>query len=147
MPQNPPEGYQRVIPYLLYEDAPAAIEFLGKAFGFEERMRFEGKDGAIGHAEVEYKDNVVMLATAAAEAGHDSPKNLSAKHGLVMVYVDDVDAHHDQAKAAGAKIIRELADQFYGDRTYGAEDFEGHSWYFATHTKDVAPEDMHPPAE
>ena len=143
MVQNPPEGYQRVIPYLLYEDAPAALDFITAAFGFEERFRFGGKEeGTIGHAEVAYGDNVVMLATADKEMHHDSPKNLPARHGLVMVYVDDVDAHHEHAKAAGAKITRELEDQFYGDRTYGAEDPEGHSWYFATHVRDVPPEEM-----
>ena len=146
MVQNPPEGCQRMIPYLLYEDAPAAIEFLAKAFGFEERMRFGGKDGHIGHAEMGYKDNLFMLATAVRDQQHDSPKNLPARHGLVMCYVDDVDAHYAQAKAAGAKITRELEDQFYGDRTYGAEDLEGHFWYFATHVKDVPPEEMVPPS-
>jgi len=126
MVQNPTEGYQRMIPYLLYEDAPAAIAFLDKAFGFKEKFRFAMDDGNVGHAEVEYKDNVVMLATATDAMGHKSPKSLPAKHGFVMVYVDDVDAHYEQAKAAGAKITKELEDQFYGDRTYGADDLEGH---------------------
>lgn len=142
MVQNPPEGYQRMIPYLLYEDAPAALDFIKNAFGFEEKFRFQGQDGSIGHAEVGYHDNVVMLATAAKDQGHASPKNAGARSGLVMVYVDDVDAHYEQAKAGGAKITRELEDQFYGDRTYGAEDLEGHAWYFATHVKDVSPEEM-----
>ncbi len=142
MAQNPPEGYQRMIPYLLYEDAQGALEFIKNAFGFEEKFRFEGKDGSVGHAEIMYHDNVVMLATAAKDMGHQSPKSLGSRSSLVMVYVDDVDAHFEQAKAAGAKITRELEDQFYGDRTYGAEDPEGHAWYFATHVKDVSPEEM-----
>ncbi|MHC5010863.1 MAG: VOC family protein [Planctomycetota bacterium] len=145
MAQNPPEGYQRVIPYLLYEDAPAALAFLRDAFGFEEKFRFEGKDNGIGHAEMAYQDNVIMLATVVLDAEHASPKKLRARHSMVMVYVDDVDAHYARAKAAGAKITRKLADQFYGDRTYGAEDPEGHAWYFATHMKDVPPEDLQPP--
>ena len=60
------------------------------------------------------------------------------------MYVNDVDKHHEAAKAAGATILNPPADQFYGDRTYGAEDPEGHHWSFAQHVKDVAPEDMHP---
>ena len=63
---------------------------------------------------------------------------------LVYVYVDDVDKHFATAKAAGAGILGEPSDQFYGDRTYGAEDPEGHQWSFAQHVRDVAPEDMHP---
>ena len=64
-----------------------------------------------------------------------------------MCYVDDVDAHYAQATGAGATIISELEDKFYGDRIYTATDTEGHHWHFATHTKDVAPEDMVPPQE
>lgn len=145
MAKNPPEGMQRVIPYILYVDAPAALEFLCKAFGFEERFRLPMPDGKIGHAEIGYQGNVVMLATAFKEMGHASPRDLPARHGGIACYVDDVDAHYAQAKAAGAKIIAEPADKFYGDRTYGAEDPEGHQWSFHTHVRDIAPEDLKPP--
>ena len=145
MAQNPPEGMQRVIPYLLYADAPAALEFLGKAFGFEERFRMPMPDGKLGHAEVGYQGNVLMLATAVGENGHASPRDLPASHALIVCYVDDVDAHYARAKAAGAKILAEPEDQFYGDRIYRAEDSEGHQWSFHTHVRDVAPEDMKPP--
>jgi uncharacterized glyoxalase superfamily protein PhnB len=146
MAQNPPEGMQRIIPYVLYADAPAALHFLCKAFGFEERTRMVGPDGHIMHAEVGYQGNVVMLATAVATMGHASPRDLPTRHGLIVCYVDDVDAHYEKAKAAGARILAEPADQFYGDRTYRARDPEGHEWYFHTHVRDVAPEDMKPPA-
>jgi PhnB protein len=145
MVKNPPEGTQRVVPYILYSDAPAAIEFLCKAFGFEERFRLPMPEGKIGHAEVGYQDNVVMLASVHAEMGHASPKDLPKRHGMILCYVDDVDAHHANSLANGAKIVAEPEDKFYGDRMYGAEDPEGHLWYFATHVKDVAPEDMVPP--
>ena len=145
MAQNPPEGYQRLIPYLLYSDAPAALEFLAKAFGFDERMRMPGPEGKLMHAELGYQGNVVMLASATKEMNHTSPKDLPARHSLIVCYVDDVDAHHAQAKAAGARILAEPADQFYGDRTYRAQDPEGHEWAFHTHVRDVAPEDMKPP--
>ena len=145
MAKNPPEGVQRVIPYLLYEDAPAAIEFLCKTFGFEERFRMPQPDGSIGHAEIGFQGNIVMLATRVKEMGHETPRNLPARHSMVLCYVDDVDAHYARAKAAGAKITAELEDQFYGDRTYRATDIEGHEWNFHTHVRDVAPEDMKPP--
>lgn len=145
MAQNPPEGMQRVIPYILYADAPAALEFLGKAFGFEEQMRMPNADGTIMHAEVGYQDNVVMLATAVGEMGHASPKDLPGHHSAIVCYVDDVDAHYAQALAAGATILAELEDKFYGDRMYSAADCEGHQWHFATHVRDVAPEDLKPP--
>jgi PhnB protein len=145
MAQNPPQGRQRIIPYVLYEDAPAAIEFLGKAFGFEERMRMPGPDGRITHAEVGYQGNVVMLATAVEEMGHASPRDLPARHSLIVCYVDDVDAHHARAKAAGAQALSEPEDQPYGERTYRARDPEGHEWYFHTHLRKVAAEGMKPP--
>ena len=145
MMKNPPDGYQRMIPYLLYEDAPAALEFLDKAFGFAERMRMPGEDGAIMHAEVAYDGNVVMLATVPKTEGYSGPKGLPARSGMVLCYVDDVDQHYARAKAAGATILAEPEDQFYGDRTYRARDPEGHEWNFHTHVRDVAPEDMQPP--
>ena len=145
MVQNPPDGYQRVIPYLVYAYAPAAISFLVEAFGFELRFQMPGPDGRVGHAELACADNVIMLASTVESMGHASPKDLPAHHSSVMVYVDDVDAHHAQAKAAGAQVDAEPEDQFYGDRSYRAVDLEGHHWFFATHVRDVAPEDMHPP--
>ncbi len=145
MVQNPPEGYQRVIPYLLYKDAPAAIEFLCKAFGFEEKFKMAMPDGKIGHAEVSYKDNVVMLATTMEEMGHASQQDLPGHSCALAVYVDGVDAHFEHAKSAGAQIVAEPEDQFYGDRTYRARDTEGHNWTFLEHVQDIAPEDMKMP--
>ena len=142
MPQTPPPGYQRVIPYLIYQDAPAAIEFLTRAFGFEERMRMPMPDGKVGHAELTCGDDVIMLASECPEAGAQSPRALGGATCQIMCYVDGVDAHHDRAKAAGATITEGLTDKFYGDRTYAAQDPEGNRWYFATHVKDVSPEEM-----
>ena len=142
MAQNPPQGYQRVIPFLLYQDAPAAIDFLCSAFGFQERFRMPGEEGSIMHAEIGYQDNVVMLATAVGDMGMASPKDLPARHALILCYVDDVDRHHAHAKASGAEILSEPTDQFYGDRTYRARDPEGQEWNFHTHVRDVSPEEM-----
>ncbi len=137
-----PTGKQRIIPYLTYKNPSAAIEFLGKAFGFSETMRLAMPDGRIGHAEIELGNNTLMLASAFEEMGLTSPQDLPSVHCQVVCYVDDVDAHHDRALAAGATIAQPPTDQFYGDRNYRAIDPEGHRWTFATHVRDVAVEDM-----
>lgn len=138
MVQNPPAGYQRVIPYLLYTDAPAALDHLTRVFGFTERFRMEMGPGQIGHAEIQIDEgNVVMIATAMEAMGCKSPSDLGAVHGITHCYVDDVDAHYAHAKAEGGNVTSEPTDQPYGDRMYRAVDCEGHFWTFATHVEDV----------
>ena len=129
---------------LSYADAPAALEFLCKAFGFEERYRLEMPDGRIGHAEVGYQDNVVMLASVYHEMGQASPRDLPSYHSQVMCYVDDVDAHYSRAREAGATVAAAPEDQSHGSRSYRAVDPEGHHWIFATHQPGAAPEDAIP---
>lgn len=147
MAKNPPEGTQRIVPYLMYRDAPAAIDFLCSVFGFEERFRLPLEDGRVGHAELAYGGNVVMLASVFEEMGHASPKELPGLPAQVLCYVDDVDAHYERAKAAGADILSEPEDQPYGDRRYRVRDPEGHQWNFHTHVRDVTPEEMQSAAE
>ena len=142
MPANPPEGFPRITPYLLYEDCEAALEFLAKAFGFTEDLRVPGPDGKVTHAEMRLEDGVIMMGHPGPD--YQNPNRHGHVNATVYVYVDDVDKHFAVAKAAGAHILSEPADQFYGDRTYGAVDPEGHQWSFAQHVRDVAPEDMHP---
>jgi len=138
MARNPPDGYQRIIPYLYYADAGAALDWLSGAFGLRVTERVSGPDGQVVHAALTLDGNVVMLGAPADERGRGrSPRDMHHRHGCVMVYVDDVDAHHARAKAAGAEIFEEPADQAYGDRRYAARDPEGHDWYFATHLRDV----------
>lgn len=144
MAANPPENFPRITPYLLYEDVAAALDFLTRTFGFQERMRLPGPDGGINHAEVEIEDGVVMLGCPGSD--YRNPKRLGGSTSMTYVYVDDVDKHFQHAQQAGARILEEPKDQFYGDRRYGAEDPEGHTWFFATHVRDVDPEDMKPPA-
>jgi len=128
------------MPYLLYEDSDAALDFLTSAFGFTEKVRMTDDSGRVNHAEVQIADGVVMFGTPGED--YKNPKKLGGKTQSVYVYVDDVDAHFERAKAAGAKIVRDPEDQFYGDRNYGVEDLEGHEWYFGTHVRDVSPEEM-----
>ena len=99
-----------------------------------------GPDGKVMHAEVQMADGVIMMGCPGAN--YKNPKRLGAVTQNVYVYVDDVDRHFEHARKAGAKILEEPKDQFYGDRRYGVEDLEGHHWFFATHVRDVAPEDM-----
>jgi len=142
MPKNPPENMPRITPYLYYEDVAAALEWLARTFGFRERVRMPGPDGKVMHGEVELADGVVMMGHPGP--GYKNPKRLGGVTQNIYIYVDKVDAHFAHAKGAGAKILTEPADQFYGDRTYSAEDPEGHHWFFAEHVRDVAPEDMKP---
>ena len=140
MPQNPPEGYTRVTPYLYYKDAGAALDFITGVFGFKEAVRMSGEDGVVNHAEVELDGSHLMLG--APSEGYRSPRELGGTTQSVYVYVDDVDAHLEHARSNGAEVVRDVEDQFYGDRSYGAKDPEGHEWFFATHVRDVSPEEM-----
>lgn len=130
---------QTVTPYLLYEDVAAAIDWLSRAFGFEETLRFADDDGTVTHAELALGDGVVYLGHPGPD--YRSPKRVGASSHLVHVYVEDVDAHHARAVEAGAPALGELEDTPYGDRRYDAEDLEGQRWSFAQRMKDVAPED------
>lgn len=140
MVQNPPQDFPRLSPYLFYKDAAAAIDFLTTTFGFEERMRLAGPDGSVGHAEVQLADAVVMLGTPGPD--YRNPMELGGATQGLYVYVDDVDKHFEVARAAGATITEEPSDKFYGDRSYTAEDPEGHVWYFGQHIRDVSEEEL-----
>ena len=142
MVQNPPEGTQRIIPYLNYADPKPVIEFLINAFGFEQGLLLDMPDGSVGHCELQMNGETLMLSSEFPEGGLSSPKSLGGVHATVLVYVDDVDAHFEHARAAGAQIVEEPTDQFYGDRTYRALDPEGVGWEFHQHVRDVTPEEM-----
>ncbi len=102
-------------------------------------------EGGVAHAELEFEGEALMLGSPGGE--FKSPKTRGVDSpAFVHLYVDDVEAHHARAQEAGAEITREPADQFYGDRTYGAKDPEGMSWYFAQHVRDPSPEEMSAPA-
>ena len=126
-------------PYLLYEDVGAALEWLSRAFGFRERLRFQGEDGAVTHAEMELDGGEVMLGWPGPD--YRNPRRLGQTTQLVHVYVEDVDAHFERAREVGAEIVSEPQDQEYGDRRYDVKDPEGHLWSFAQHVRDVTPEE------
>lgn len=137
-----PGRKQRIVPALSYNDAPAMIEFLCRAFGFEERFRLDMPDGSIGYASLLSDGDEVSLASAYPEGGLGSPDGLPHLHAMVMVYVDDVDAHHARAVAEGAAILQPPEDQFFGDRTYRALDPEGGQWWFHQELREVSAEEM-----
>ncbi len=140
MVSNPPADTSRVTPYLLYEDVDAMLDWLARAFGLREGFRMNAADGKVSHAEMRLADGLVMMGCPGPE--NRNPKHLGGVTQSIHVYVDDVDAHFAHAKRAGAKILAEPADQFYGDRRYAAEDPEGHQWFFAQHIRDVSEEEI-----
>jgi PhnB protein len=137
-----PAGYHTVTPYLFLSDAAQAIEFYKKAFGAVESMRMAGPDGRIGHAEIRIGESAVMLADEFPDMGVRSPQTIGGSPVCFLIYVPDVDARFQQAIAAGAKELRPVKDQFYGDRTGTLEDPFGHLWTIASHVEDVTPEEM-----
>ena len=141
-----------ITPMLSYEDAGAAADWLVEAFGFEERLRFTEDGGKVSHVELRLGDGVVMLGNPGPD--YRSPKRhreeceAAARWSRVpyvvdgvLAYVDDVDAHFERARRAGATILSEPEEQPHGDRHYRAEDVEGHRWMFAQHVRDVPPEE------
>jgi uncharacterized glyoxalase superfamily protein PhnB len=119
-----------ITPYLLYRDAGAAIGWLAKAFGLRKtRHVFRGEDGRVNHATMTLGEAVLMLGSPGAD--FQGPRAIGHVTQNLYVDVDDVDKHYARAVKAGAKVIEEPKDTFYGARRYGAEDLEGHHWYFA----------------
>ena len=142
MSVNPvPEGYRSVIPYLVVDDAAAAIDFYVEAFGATEVMRMD-KDGKIGHAELAIGDSHIMLADEHPDMGYRGPKAFGGSAVTIMVYLPDVDSVFARAKAAGGTAERDVQDQFYGDRSGTFVDPFGHRWIVAPHVEDVSPEDI-----
>jgi PhnB protein len=137
-----PDGYHTLTPYLAVDDAAAAIEYYMQAFGAKERVRMDGPDGKIAHAELEIGDSLVMLSDPFAQSDTRSPKELGGTTGGVFMYVEDVDKTVEKAVEAGATVTMEIADQFWGDRFGSIVDPFGHHWSIATHVEDVPPDEM-----
>ena len=105
-------------------------------------LRLPGPDGRIGHAELQIGNSHIMLADEFPEMGHSGPSAAGNSSTSVLVYVEDVDAAVERAVAGGAKILKPVVDQFYGDRIGFIQDPFGHRWGVATHKEDVSPEEM-----
>ena len=138
-----PEGYHSITPYLIIKGAAAAIDFYKKAFGATELFRMPDASGKlVGHAELKIGDSHIMLADEHPEMEYRSPQSSGATPVSLLLYVEDVDSTIPRAVAAGAKVVRPIKDQFYGDRSGTLHDPFGHVWTIATHVKDVSPEEM-----
>lgn len=129
-----PDGYHSVTPYLLVPDVDGMINFLKDVFGAHERSRALDGEGNVMHAEVQVGDSIVMMA----QSNDEYPPTRSMLH----VYLEDVDDAYQRALAAGATVVRELSDEFYGDRTGGVQGPYGNQWWLATHVEDVSEEEM-----
>ena len=140
---NPiPEGYHSVTPYLILNAAGDAIAFYKKALGADEVMRMDDPGGKIHHAEISVGGSRIMLADEHPDIQALSPKTIGGSPVLIHLYVDDVDTAVERAVAAGAKLVRPVADQFYGDRVGGIEDPFGYRWFIATRKEDLTMDEI-----
>ncbi len=135
-----PEGYHSITPSLICRGAESAIEFYKSAFGAVERMRMPSPDGKIGHAEIQIGDSIVFVSDEMPQMGAVAPTAMGGFY--LFLYVDDVDTVFNRAIAAGARSTMPVQDMFWGDRHGKLTDPFGYQWGIATHTEDVAPEEM-----
>ena len=126
-----------VIPTMKYDDAPAAIEWLCEAFGFEKHLVVPGEEGTIAHAQLVFGNGMIMLGSAGDGEFDALQKPPSALEGVgsqsPYLIVEDADRHYARAVAAGARVVMELEDQDHGGRAYSCLDPEGHLWNFGTY--------------
>ena len=137
-----PEGHHTVTPYRILSGASDAIAFYEKALGAEEVLRLADPGGKVHHAEISIGDSRVMLADEHPEIQALSPKTVGGSPVSIHLYVEDVDRAVERAVAAGAKLVRPVADQFYGDRVGGIEEPFGYRWFVATHEEDLTIEEI-----
>ena len=137
-----PDGYRCVTPYLFVTGAAKAIDFYKSVFGARERVRMDGPGGKIMHAELDIGDSMIMLADEHPDMGYRSPQSLGGAGVSLMLYVEQVDTVFKRAISAGAKELRPVVNQFYGDRSGTLEDPFGHVWTVATHVEDLSAEEL-----
>jgi PhnB protein len=130
---------QQITPYLFYEDVEAALEFLARAFGFEETLRYQGARGYVSHAEMRFGEGTIMLGNPGEQ--YRNPRRSGDVSSAVHVTVPDVQATFERANVAGAQIIEPPTDQPYGGRRFGASDPEGHEWWFSQPASVLTSED------
>jgi len=128
-----PDGFHSIVPYLTVDDAQSLISFIQQAFDGKLTYRMNDDEGNVRHAEMKIGDSMIMIGQARDE-WHPKP-------GMFVLYVPDCDAVYKKALSAGAKVVREVATQAYGDRSGGVEDKQGNQWWISTHVEDVSPEE------
>jgi PhnB protein len=137
-----PKGYSNVTPYLIVNHAAKAIEFYKKVFDAKVKMRMDKPDGKVCHAELKIGDTMIMLADECPEMNARSPEAYGGSPIGIHLYVKDVDGVVKRATTAGAKLLRDVENMFYGDRSGAVQDPFGHKWYVSTHFEDVTPAQM-----
>jgi PhnB protein len=143
MAANPiPEGYHTLQIYLAVEDASKAIDFYKEAFGAKETIRMPGPDGKVAHAELQIGDSKLMLSDPFPQSNVRPPSERGGPTASIFMYVDDVDATFEQAQRAGATVVSELEDMFWGDRFGTVADPFGQVWAMATHKEDLSEEEI-----
>ncbi len=135
------EGFRALTPYLIVDGAGKAIEFYKAAFGAKEIVRMPMPDGRLAHAEIEIGDCKLMMADGCEATLAKDPLSYGGTPVILCLYVVDCDAVTAKALELGAKVIRPLDDQFYGDRSATLSDPFGHIWTISTHKEDVTPEE------
>jgi PhnB protein len=139
-----PQGYNSVSPYLIIKGAAKAIDYYKKVFGATEVFRMDGPDGKVGHAELKIGDSRIMVSeeNPSMGPGHIGATSVGGSPVSLYLYIPDVDRVVERAAAEGAKVLKPVQDQFYGDRSGFIQDPFGHLWGIATHIEDVAPKDL-----
>jgi uncharacterized glyoxalase superfamily protein PhnB len=145
MEANMSEAWQRPSfgTALYYRDPMAALDWLEKAFGFERQFVVTTPEGKLAHSEMRFGDGYVMICGEWPGMAATSPASLEGKNtqSVHLQVKSGIDAHYERALAAGAKVVREIADQFYGDRVFVVSDPEGHVWSFGETVRDVSREE------
>ena len=137
-----PDGYHTVTPYLIVKGAEQALDFYSRAFGARELFRMPMPGGGIGHAEIQIGNSRLMLADEMPQMGYRGPQSIGGTPVSLMIYVENVNEAFPKAIKAGAKEVRPLKDEFYGDRAGTLSDPFGHVWTLATHVRDVSEAEM-----
>jgi PhnB protein len=139
-----PKDYNTVTPYLVIKGAAQAIDYYKKVFGATETVRMNGPDGKVGHAELKIGNSIIMVADENPNMGqgHTSATTIGGSPVSLYLYFPDVDRVFERAVAEGAKVLKPVENQFYGDRNGFLQDPFGHLWGVATHVEDVSPQDM-----
>lgn len=137
-----PKGYHTITPYLIVQDAARALEFYKRAFGAKEIFRMETPDGKIGHCELEIGDSKVMMADEMPQMNATAPGAARGNSFSLLIYTENVDLLFKRAIEAGAKVLRPLKNEFYGDRMGTLQDPFNHIWNLGQHVEDVSPEEM-----
>jgi PhnB protein len=129
-----PDGFHTLTPYLTVDDAQILMDFIERAFDGKVSYRMNDEQGNLRHAEMKIGDSMVMIGQARDE--------WKSRPGMFVLYVPDCDAVYKKAVATGARVVREVATQAYGDRSGGVEDSQGNQWWISTHVEDVSPEEV-----